>query len=69
MEFVESFSQIIHPCRATGAAGTYLWGGLCRIDVLDAPLTAALAFYSPKALRVHAMPLADSHARELMAHK
>ncbi|CAK0756494.1 hypothetical protein CVIRNUC_002460 [Coccomyxa viridis] len=53
--------------RATGAAGTYLWGGLCRIDVLDAPLTAALAFYSPKALRVHAMPLADSHARPEMS--
>ena len=31
-------------------------------------MTAALAFYSPKALRIHAMPLAESYTRELMAH-
>ena len=46
-------------CRATGAAGTYVWGGLCRIDVLDAPLTTSLAFYGSKTLRVQAMPLRE----------
>lgn len=45
--------------RANGAAGTYIWGGLCRIDVLDAPLTASLAFYGAKSLRVQGMPLCE----------
>jgi hypothetical protein len=49
-----------HACRSTGAAGTYLWGGLCRIDVLDAPLTTSLVFYGSKALRIEAMPLLES---------
>lgn len=47
----------VSSCRATGAAGTYLWGGLCRIDVIDAPLTTTLSFFGSKALRVEAMPL------------
>ena len=51
-------------CRATGAAGTYVWGGLCRIDVLDAPLTASLAFYGAKSLRVQAMPLCEGKVGE-----
>ena len=39
------------------ACGTYFWGGLARVDVLDAPLSASLVFYGPRALRVHALPL------------
>lgn len=44
-------------CRRVAACGSYLWGGLARIDVLDAPLSASLAFYGPHALRVQAVPL------------
>ena len=51
--------SVTSACRATGAAGTYVWGGLCRIDVLDAPLTTSLAFYGSKSLRVQAMPLCE----------
>ena len=47
-------------CRRVAACGSYLWGGLARIDVLDAPLSASLAFYGPHALRVIAMPLLPS---------
>jgi hypothetical protein len=44
-------------CRGVAACGTYCWGGLVRIDVLDAPLSASLVFYGPKALAVRALPL------------
>ena len=44
-------------CRRVAACGSYLWGGLARVDVLDAPLSTSLAFYGPHALRVHAVPL------------
>ena len=53
-------TEFMLTCRSTGAAGTYLWGGLCRIDVLDAPLTTSLVFYGSKALRIEAMPLLES---------
>ena len=57
-------TELMHTCRSTGAAGTYLWGGLCRIDVLDAPMTTSLAFYGSKALCVEAMPLLESSPGE-----
>ena len=47
-------------CRRVAACGSYFWGGLARIDMLDAPLSTSLAFYGPHALRVHAVPLLPS---------
>lgn len=47
-------------CRRVAASGTYLWGGLARIDILDAPVSASLAFYGPRCMRVAASPLADA---------
>lgn len=55
----------MHACRSAGASGTYLWGGLCRIDVLDAPLTTSLVFYGSKALRIEAVPLLESSPGEV----
>ena len=57
-------TELTRTCRSTGAAGTYLWGGLCRIDILDAPMTTSLAFYGSKALCVEAMPLLESSPGE-----
>jgi len=47
------------------ACGSYFWGGLVRIDILDAPVSASLAFYGPKALTVHALPLLDDSCDHL----
>jgi hypothetical protein len=53
-------SQMHVCCRKMAACGTYLWGGLVRIDVLDAPISTTLAFYGPRCLRVVASALMDS---------
>ncbi|KAK9841746.1 hypothetical protein WJX81_000306 [Elliptochloris bilobata] len=42
---------------ARPATGTYLWGGLARIDVLAAPAATELIFYSSEVMRVIAAPL------------
>lgn len=52
-------------CRRVAASGSYFWGGLVRIDILNAPVSASLAFYGPKALTVHALPLLDDSCDHL----
>lgn len=58
------------PCTATdrhwlglqcrrGAQATYLWGGLVRIDVLAAPESCSLTFYTPGSMLVTALPLQE----------
>lgn len=42
---------------AVPASGTYMWGDLVRMDVLAAPSSTWLSFYSPSTLRVQAQPL------------
>jgi hypothetical protein len=42
---------------AIPASGTYYWGDLVRMDVLAAPSSTWLAFYSPSTLRVRGEPL------------
>ncbi|KAK9916297.1 hypothetical protein WJX75_001022 [Coccomyxa subellipsoidea] len=37
--------------RRVAASGTYFWGGLIRIDVLDTPVSTSLAFYGPRPMR------------------
>ena len=39
------------------AAGSYLWGAVLRIDVLQAPSATSLTFYGPPVLQVVALPL------------
>jgi len=39
------------------ASGTYMWSDIVRMDVVAAPPSTWLAFYSPGTLRVHAQPL------------
>ena len=43
--------------RARGAAGTYLWGSVLRLDVLSGPACTKLTFFGPPALHVQALPL------------
>lgn len=38
-------------------SGTYFWGALMRIDVLEAPSETQLVFYGPSSLKVSAEPL------------
>ncbi len=38
-------------------SATYLWGGIGRIDVLDAPPETVLTFYGPPCLHVEPLPL------------
>jgi len=44
------------------ASGTYFWGDLVRMDVVAAPSSTWLAFYSPSTLRVRGQPLAKASA-------
>ncbi|CAL8466555.1 g6091 [Coccomyxa elongata] len=53
--------------RRVAASGTYFWGGLVRIDVLDAAVSTSLAFYGPKAMRVQSFPLLDDTSDHLSA--
>lgn len=47
-------------------SATYLWSGLVRVDVADAPPNTALAFYGPASMRVWALPaLAEGDSLEL----
>eukprot|EP00210_Caulerpa_lentillifera_P004189 g3995.t1 len=39
------------------ASATYFWGGLARIDILQAPPSLALVFVGTKALKAHAFSL------------
>ena len=51
------------------ASGTYFWGALVRLDVLDGPAATQLIFYGPAALHVTAEPLrqdAETAARPLV---
>ncbi|KAG1679418.1 hypothetical protein FOA52_007709 [Chlamydomonas sp. UWO 241] len=43
--------------KAQPVSGTYVWGGLARIDVLAAPPSTTLSFVGPQVLRVYSMPL------------
>ncbi len=51
---------------ARQAAGTYLWGGLARVDVLAAPLATELVFYGSEvpdaAPWLHALQRVRQHA-------
>ena len=40
------------PLLPSAGSASYFWGGLARIDVLDAPPGTFLVFYSPRSLRV-----------------
>ena len=42
-------------------SATYQWGGVARLDLVSAPPGAALVFYGPPALHVHATPLLSQH--------
>lgn len=44
--------------RPKAVSATYVWSGLMRIDVGNAPPNTTLVFYGPPTLRVTAMPLA-----------
>lgn len=39
------------------ASGSYFWGGIARIDVLQAPVSLGLVFVGPRVLKAHAFPL------------
>jgi nitric-oxide synthase len=41
------------PASAAVAGSTFFWGGLVRLDVVEAPLCARLSFVSANSLRVH----------------
>ena len=43
--------------RSKPVSATYVWGGLMRIDVVAAPASTALAFFSSGTMRVYSMPL------------
>lgn len=58
--------QLMH-CRRVAAAGSYFWGGLVRIDVMDAPVSTSLAFYGPRTMRVTSSPLLDDSSDHLSA--
>ncbi|XP_078439832.1 P-loop containing nucleoside triphosphate hydrolases superfamily protein [Wolffia australiana] len=46
---------------AAGLTGFSLfWGGLIRIDILQAPPQARLTFYGPRALKVNMVPIAEA---------
>ena len=60
--------RIAH-CRCRRASGTYFWGGLVRIDVLEAPPSAQLVFFGPSALRVTAEPLRQQSSLGLAASR
>ena len=47
------------PLLPSAGSASYFWGGLARIDVLDAPPGTFLVFYSPRSLRVASAPLQD----------
>jgi len=47
------------PLLPSAGSASYFWGGLARIDVLDAPPGTFLVFYSPRSLRVVSTPLQD----------
>ncbi len=38
-------------------SASYIWSGLVRVDVLEAPPSASLAFYGPFTMRVFGLPL------------
>lgn len=44
-------------CRKPPASATYMWGGLARIDVLGAPQSCIMTFYTPTSWPVTAVPL------------
>mmetsp|Transcript_23158 Transcript_23158/g.60253 ORF Transcript_23158/g.60253 Transcript_23158/m.60253 type:complete len:403 (-) Transcript_23158:151-1359(-) len=48
---VEEFSEAERP------GATYLWGGIARIDVVEAPPGTQLAFYGPSVLKVFGIEL------------
>jgi len=43
--------------RSKPVSATYVWGGLTRIDIVAAPPSTALAFFSSGNMRVYSMPL------------
>ena len=49
------------------ASGTYFWGNLVRIDVLEAAVSISLAFYGPKVMRVQFLPLLNDSCDHLSA--
>lgn len=44
---------------AQSVTATYLWGGIARLDILEAPPQTALAFYGPPCLHVEPLPLLE----------
>lgn len=39
------------------ASGSYFWGGIAQIDILQAPVSLGLVFVGPRVLKAHAFPL------------
>ncbi|EIE26295.1 hypothetical protein COCSUDRAFT_26953 [Coccomyxa subellipsoidea C-169] len=51
----------------TSSPTSYFWGGLVRIDIVDAPVSTSLAFYGPRTMRVTSSPLLDDSSDHLSA--